>query len=264
MGYNLEHYHDDPWIKYAEQEIRSNYGDSVSVLAKSKSLLKFGKNTDLGTSSETVQAQGGNETYVTTNAIDTISSSSASDTNEVTVEGHTISGGVFTFVTQTVTLTGQTKALLATPLARCSRVYNVGAVNMLGNIYVYEDTAISSGAPTDATKIHVRILAGEQQTYKCSTTFSDGDYAIITNGFATVDKKTAASVDFVFEVRPAGSVFRPVLEFGISTNGGAFIMPLQPFVVVPKNADIRVTAAASTTGVSVRAGFQAALASVIE
>lgn len=261
----------DAKIRHAEREILNTYGDTVSVAAKKKSLLKFGRNASVGTSYETVWEYGGDETYVTTNAIDTVSSSSASDTaTEMFVEGHTVSGtgtsSQFTFTTQTVTLNGQNKVLLTTPLARVSRAY-VSSGTLVGDFYVYEDDTLSSGVPTTASKVHMTVegaTSGHTQSFKAATTFSNTDYAIVTSGYAAVNKKTSASVDFVIEVRQAGGVFRPAGGRISLQSGGQTTAQIQfdPYVIIPKNADVRIRAIASTTAVEVDASFQAYLAAV--
>ena len=68
----------DPKINNVIEEILSTYGDKVRL--KNKSLLKFGEALNLGTTQATIWQRGGNETYVSTNIIDTLSSSSVSDT----------------------------------------------------------------------------------------------------------------------------------------------------------------------------------------
>lgn len=257
-------------ITYAESEILGTYGDTVSVSAKRKSLLKFGRNEDVGTSYETVWEYGGDETYVTTNAIDTISSSDAADTAVIYVEGHTVSGtgasSQFTFVSQTATLNGQNKVLLSTPLARVSRAY-VQSGTIAGDIYVYEDDTLSGGVPTTASKVHINIDqtgAGHTQSFKAATTFSNGDYFICTGGYAALNKRTAAAVDMVLEVRQPGGVFRPAGgRISLKTDGTTTAqVTFNPYVIVPKNCDIRIRAIASTTGVEVDASFQGYLAAV--
>lgn len=257
-------------VAQAEREILGTYGDTVSVESKAKSLTKFGRNDDVGTSLETVWEVGGDETYVTTNAIDTISSSDAADVVEMSIEGHTVSGtgtsAQFTFVKEAVTLNGQNKVLLPTPLARVSRVYITDSVPIAGDVYVYEDDTLAAGVPTTAAKIHmvVKGTEGRTQSYKAATTFSNTDYAIVTGGYASVNKKTAASVDVEFQVRPAGGVFRPVGRFSLNSAAQTTQqIAFNPYVIVPKNADVRVVAIASTTGVSVDATFQAYLAGVV-
>lgn len=257
-------------ITYAEGEILSTYGDTVSVSEKSKSLLKFGRNAGIGTSYETVWEYGGDETYCTTNAIDTISSSDAADTAVIYVEGHTVSDtgadSQFTFVTQTATLNGQNKVVLGTALARVSRAY-VQSGTIAGDIYVYEDDTLSGGVPTTAANVHITIegaTSGHTQTFKAAATFSNSDYFICTGGYAALNKKTAATVDLVIEVRQPGGVFRPAGgRIALKTDGTTTKqVTFTPYVIVPKNSDMRVRAIASTTGVEVDASFQGFLAEV--
>jgi hypothetical protein len=254
---------------YAERVIWATYGDEVSVWDKGKTLLKFGKRDDLGsTNYSTLAVMGGNEneTFVTTDAITHFASSSGSDTGDCYIEGHTVSGtganAQFTFVTQTVTLAGQTKTALTTPLARVSRVANKTATAWVGNIYVAEDVTFTGGVPQTATAIHIQVPAGEQQSFKCATTISNVDYYILTSGLVSVDKKTTAIVDFRLEIREVGGVFRPVAMVSCKEGDSQYI-PLDPPVIVPKNADIRITALASTTSVEADAWFNGYLAKVI-
>lgn len=239
----------------AINEIVNVYGDSVVI--KPKSLFKFGRNDSIDIATpETVQFQGGTETYATSNSIDRISSSSTSDTTQtVLIEGHTISGSDLTFVTQTATLNGQNKANLTTPLYRCSRLYNTSANNFVGNIYVYEDTAISTGVPTDATKIHLKVDPSKNQSEKASTSFSSVDYGIITSVYGGVTSKRAAVAEFNLQIREYGKVFRTILNW--SSAQGETRVALEPHVVVPPNSDIRITAKVSVNDTEVVAGFNA-------
>lgn len=255
-------------VYMAEQIIENTFGDKVSVLDKKKTLLKFGKRTDLGsTTRSTLAIMGGNlnETYVTDNTITHFSSSSANDTGDCYIEGHTVTGtgtsAQFTFVTQTVTLAGQTKTALTTPLARVSRVANTSATEWEGDIYVAEDVTFTNGVPQTASAIHIQVPAGEQQSFKAASTISNSDYYIITGGAVTVDKKTNAVVDFRLEVRLVGGVFRPVALISC-TQGDAKFIPLDPPAIVPKNADFRITGIASTTSVEAGAWVNGYLASV--
>jgi len=254
-------------VKIAELEILNTYGDTVSVTAKRKTLLKFGRRDDLGTSSATVWQTNGNETYVGTNIIDTISASDVTDTEVISIEGHTVTGTgtsqQFTFTSQTATLNGQNKVVLTTPLARVSRASNTGSSDVIGDVYVYEDTAISGGVPTDLTKAHIKINAGEAQSYKAATTFSNTDYFICTGGFAAVDKKTSATVDFEMQVRNVGGVFRPVSRIALDSSAQTTQqIQFYPYVIIPKNADIRIVAVSSSSNTEVSASFQGFLAAV--
>lgn len=262
----------DYGVKIAELEIQNTFGDTVSVTTKKKTLLKFGKKDDLSTTLATVWQADTNENYATTNAIDVISSSDASDTMEMYIEGHTVSGtgtsSQFTFVTQTVTLNGQTRVSLGTPLARVSRMYDNDQSEPAGDVWVYESTDTdTNGVPDNpSTSAHIVVLGsqGETQSYKCATTFSNSDYFICTGGFASVDKKTNATVDFEMQVRLPGGVFRPVARLALdSAAQTSQQIQFYPYAIVPKNADIRVMAVSSASGTEVSAQFQGFLASVI-
>lgn len=257
----------DGRLVQAEREIHRYLGDVVSVDKKAKSLIKFGKSADLGTGGlETVWTVGGNEVYVNDNVITHVSSSSASDVYDLYIEGHTVSGSgrdqQFSFVTQTVTLQGQTPVALTTPLARCSMMNNDNGTEFVGRITIYEDTTVVNGVPSDVTKIHNEIEAGFQQSFKSATTFSNTDYYILTGGFGSVSLKQDAAVDFYLEVREAGKVFIQRAAISAST-GGPWQVELDPAVIVPKNADVRITCETSSQGAVVFGVFKGYLAQVV-
>ena len=257
----------DGRLVQAEREIYQSFGDQVSVDAKAKSLVKFGKSAALVTGSlQTVWTVGGNETYVSANTIDSISSSSASDTEVIYIEGHTVTGTgqdqQFTFVSQRVTLNGQTRVALPTPLARVSLAYNDNGTPLVGRVAVYENTALTNGIPADVSKIHIDIPLGFQESFKAATTFSNTDYYILTGGFGSVSLKQDGAADFYLEIREPGKIFRQVA--GISaTNAGPWTIDLDPAVIIPKNCDIRVRVETSTNNLVVFTSFQGYLAKVI-
>lgn len=258
----------DARLVQAEREIYQYMGDEVSIDAKGKTLIKFGKSAALSTNRETVWTVGGNEVYVDANVIDSISSSSALDDQEILLECHTVEGTgadqKFTFMIQTVTLDGQNRVLLPTPVARVSRVYNNNGQELVGTVWVYEDDqTIVNGIPSDITKVHAQIQAGFQQSFKGATTFSNEDYYILTGGFGSVSNKQAAAVDFFLEVKTPGKVFREVAAVSANSSGGAWQIELDPAVIVPKNADIRVTCETADQGATVFCSFKGYLAKVI-
>ena len=202
----------DPWTNHAARVIKDTYGDTV--LVKPKNLLKFGQNPNVGTSETTVMELAGSEiaeTYVSTNIIDTISSDDGDNTQAVKIEGHTIDGnGNLTFVVQSATLNGQNKVTLGTPLARATRIYNNSGTVLAANskVYVYEDSAITTGTPDDDTKVHLIMSAGEEQSLKAATAFSKVDYGLVTSIYGGVNKKTSALVDIRLKIREKNGVFR--------------------------------------------------------
>lgn len=272
-------------VSHAERVVFATYGDKVSVAAKGKDLNKFGVNRVVGSSFETVaQFQGteSNETFVTTNLIDSISSSAAGDTGLVlVVEGHTVDGsGNLTFVVQDATLDGsdaRTKVALGTPLARASRIYvkasgSFGSPQSApsGTVYVYDDSGgVSSGVPTVAAGTKVLLAAGETQTQKCSTSISSSDYWFVSYLSAVVGDTGAASVGYItvqLQTRDVanGGVWRPKGRNLVLVPGqqGRTIY-FDPYLIVPKNHDIRVVAKTDTNTADVEAEVGGYLASVV-
>lgn len=258
----------DGRLVQGEREIQATYGDYVSIDKKAKSLIKFGKSADLSTNGlQTVWTVGGNEVYVSDNTIAYVSSSDATDVQEVTIEGHTVTGTgfdqEFTFVVQNVVLNGQTPVALTTPLARTSRMYNNNGQELVGRVVVYENTTVVGGVPSDATKIHLDIPAGFQSSFKAATTFSKEDYYLLTGAYGAVSLKQSAAVDFFLELRDAGKTFRQVALFTASSAGGAFNIELDPCIIVPKNADVRITCETSSNNAVAFGVFKGYLAKVV-
>lgn len=258
----------DARLVQAEREIYQYLGQEVSIDNKAKSLLKFGKSAPLNANTrETVWTVGGNETYVTSNLIDSISSSSVNDDQLIRIESHTVTGTgsnqQFSFVVQTVALNGQNRVALPTPVARVSAMVNANSHNLEGEVNVYENTALTGGIPNDASKVHCRIETGYQNALKAATTFSNEDYYILTGGFGSVSNKQAANVDFYLEVRQVGGVFIEAAAVSAASTGGSWNVSLDPAVIIPPNADVRITCEASASGAVVFGSFQGYLAKVI-
>lgn len=261
--------HSDFNLALAEKEIFQLYNKRVSIWDKAKTLVRFGVNPDVNGVEETVWDIGGIETYATGNTIDTISSTNVTDTEIIRVEGHTVIGtGVdakFTFVVQNVTLNGQNKVLLPIPVARVSYMENVNSFSLVGDVFVYEDTAIVAGAPTDLTKAHCKIrgTAGIDQSQKCSTTFSDTDFFIVNFASAGLEAGTGVDVaaDVQFEVREPGGVFKHRKVF--SSVKGSSLTQINPYIIVPRNSDVRINCATTSNNVAVTASFSGYLATVV-
>jgi len=255
-----------PFINQAILEARSNYGVEVSVEAKQKSLLKFGHNAAVtnaepGSTIMTLPAGVNNETYVSTNIIDTISSDNTGDTEDIRIEGHAVAGGNLTFLVQTVTLSGQTKVSLPTPLVRVTRAYNAGTSDLAGVVYVYEDGTITAGVPDVASTVHLMIDAGKNQSNKAATSLDSTTFWFVTHFYADVLEKTASFVEVRLEIREWGKVFREVAT--ISSAGGHSRLGFDPYLVVPPNTDIRLVGVGSAAGLDVSGGIQGFLALVV-
>jgi len=250
----------DDGLREAVRQIEAEYG--VRTWIKPKSLRKLGHNGSVGTAAkQTVWDFEQDETYVSANVIDTISSSDAADNIVMTIEGHTIDGnGEFTFVVQTATLNGQNKVTLSTPLARASRLYNSNGGEFFGTLYVYQDGAITAGVPDDPTTVHVTAQASDQQSLKCATTLSKSDYWLVTGFGGGVVRQSGTEASFDFEIRLKGGVFRTTLISVASSNGPMTTFALDPPLIVPANADVRIRAQATSIGTGVFAFINGYLA----
>ena len=100
-------------------------------------------------------------TYSDVADIDSISSSSVSDTQQIEVQGLDLNYNV---VVQTITLVGQTRVPLTTVLIRVFRLKNVGSVDIAGSVYCYVNGAISGGIPTTPASIKAIIEGSNNQT----------------------------------------------------------------------------------------------------
>lgn len=261
-----------PLIRQAINEIYALYGDVVSVQEKKKSLIKFGRNSAIssGVYSTIMNLPSGQtgETYTSTNSIDRISSSDNTDTQVVTVEGHTKdqTTGDLTFVVQNVTLTGQTPATLTTPLARCTRAYNNNTTVFAGNIYFFENGTVTAGVPNTASQIHMTIPAGRGQSQKCATSISSTDYFILTGLYLFVYEKASAYADAYLRWRLVGTTDKAFREISLlsASSGVPSVKKWEPYLTLPSNIDIEMIA--THTGgspINVGGAFHGFLASVV-
>lgn len=270
----IKEYQTDYRLRHAIDIIADTYGDTVSVDEKKKDLRKWGRNTAVGTSRATVMTLPTGvlaETLPTEDIALSVSSSSGSDTTQTVtlLEGHTSTGTNLTFssVNPAAALTGQTAASLGISRTRLTRARL--SLPAVGDIYFYETgTTLSSGVPTDTSKVHMMIPAGEIQTQKASTAVSSVDYWIITGAKAGVLSKTSAWAQVRIEIKPWTSTtnsWYPITEWiAVSDASGTISLfgSDEPYLIVPKNYDVRMSAIANTAGIDVTGGMIGYLAVV--
>ncbi len=253
----------DFWVALAIQEIFETYGHRVKV--GRKSLRKYGRDTDLDDTAGAfvhVSALGFTENYLSSNLITHAVSSSGSDTGSLYIEGMVLSGGNFRFVTQTITLTGQTKAPLTTALARVTRVRYLAAATNAGNIYVMEDEAVSSGVPTDLNDAHLLCPIGAAASLKAATSIAANNYFILMYWRANIARQTSTVADFELLVRQLGGSFI-AQDSGVAAQGAPHILDNPPYRIIPPNSDIAVACANGTANVTVNASFGGIFADII-
>ena len=216
---------------------------------------KFGENPDVDTGgAEDVWGQGGEYVYSTTADIDSISSSDASDTQEIVIIGQTAD---YTEVTQTATLQGTTKVTLDTPLRRVYRMYNDGSSDIAGTVYCYvDDTTTTPGVPDTASKIRAVIVNGDNQTEMCIWTVPKGCRAFFLGGYVSISRATSSgAATFTWKLRLPGKVFRVQSRIACMVGGRSswdyhYPAPVGP---MPEGTDIAITAedvSANNTGCS--------------
>jgi len=227
----------------------------VSVSQKAKTLIKFGANNNLSAGvEETVWLTGGDETYAVGNTIDEAVSTSASDVGALRIEGHTLSGGEFTFVVQTVTLNGVTPVSLPTPLARVTRASNESSSNLVGIVTVEDNTS-------GLTHITLSPSNNDNQSLKCSTTISKDDYWLITSiVFSIDDSNTGKDVVFKLKVRSQGGVFQTKFREAVSVNGGGQQIIFEEPIIIRPNSDVYISAKPTSNNTAVSASIHGQMA----
>lgn len=160
--------------------------------------------------------------------IDTISSDDASDAVDITLQGLDIDGNA---VEQIATLDGLNKVILDTPLWRINRAFNADinlttgqGTSLVGNTYIYEDTPIVIGIPTDTDKVRGLILDGNNQTQMGIYTvplgltgyFRDGGAGLLKDGGGV-----ATSAIMQLRMRVFGGAFRVQKTVTVGTAGSS-------------------------------------------
>ena len=202
-----------------------------------------------------------NYVYSATADIDSISSDNAGDTVDIEVQGLDAS---FNLVTQTITLTGQTRAALSTDLIRVFRAKNVGATDLAGHVFIYVNGAITGGIPDTANTIRAVIHSEANQTEMAIYTVPDSKTGLIQSLFvATAGAKRSSNYIIRMKVRPTGQVFQLKTRVSIEDGGSSFVrLPFDPPLKVDGRCDIEVTAEITETAITaaaITAGFDIVL-----
>ena len=192
--------------------------------------------------------------------ITTVSSSNALDLQPVLIQGLDINGD---FSSQNITANGQNKVLLTTPLWRVFRIKNLELQSTAdrtkgfnGNFYVYEDTAIVAGVPTDDTKVRAWVNNGKNQTQMTHYCIPNGYTGFMVGGSAKTAKKLASAIIYRVYKRNYGSIFRLVNTLAlVSTGTGSYTTAKYVPVKTPGKTDIVVTAESDVNGVGIAVSY---------
>lgn len=252
--------------------------DATSGLAISQGLVtgntfihKFGNAPDFDAGDNQITVWDGaengaawelmNYVYSTTADIDSISSSSAADTQEINIQGLDSN---YDIVTQTITLTGQTRAALSTNLIRVFRAYNDNGTETVGHVFIYVNGAITGGIPDTNADIRAIIDPDNQQTNMAMYTIPNGKTGYLRDWYAaTAGANKNSNYVIKLKSRKTGKIFRVKHRSAISdTATSAYQHSYTEPEVFAARTDIEMTAsveAAGTTAASVSAGFDIVL-----
>jgi len=195
-------------------------------------------------------------TYSTTADIDSISSDNISDTHDLTIIGMDVNYNIV--APQTVTLNGQNRVALTTPLFRILTVYNATGIATLGIIWIYVNTTITNGKPDDLTKIRKSIhRVGGSSGAKVSNEISTSSCYTIPagkTGFIVFGKMTASdakAIELTFWVRPPEGVFIIAHHIDVKNNNYDYFFKLPGKVLEKSDIEVRTTIDVGTAEISV-------------
>ena len=268
------HYHNVSITHDADLSISDN-SNGLSIakgdVTGSSFVHKFGFASDFDTSDNEVTLWDGADDaaawenmvydYSATADIDSISSSDNGDTVDIEIQGLDTN---FNLVTQTITLTGQTRAALTTDLIRVFRLKNVGATDLAGTVTCYPNTALTTGVPTDTSQIRAAIINGNNQTLMAVYTIPNGKTGYVRDWFAsTAGANKTSNYVIKLKARESGGVFQLKHVSAIADNGtsGRQHKYEEP-EVFPAKTDIELTCqmlAGGGTGAAVSGGFDIVL-----
>lgn len=244
----------DSWFELVRAEIKATYGHDVTI--NRKSLHKFGRAEAIGTTETSINILSRDEVFPTTNAIDTISSTNAADTQVIRIEGMVLNGdSTISFTVQTATLNGQNKVTLGTPLFRATRMSNNSDTATAGSVYIYQDGTVTGGIPDDLNDWHGTMDAGAQSTLKAGTTIASNNYFIMTRWDAFVNRQQNAAVDFRLKYNECGKHLPTKLFMSSRNTSSQASVSFAPFLIIPPKHDIRISAISTASGTAVNSSF---------
>lgn len=240
------------------QDLALNQGFGLSVtmgMYPGYSVMnKFGENPVVTTTSdpEDLWEAGGLYTYDADDTAPIVSliSDDSGDSEPILVIGLDINGNE---VEQTITLTGDTRVALTTPLWRGYRMINVGVADLAGTVYCYTGTG---GVPA-AGAIRAIISNGNNQTLMALYTIPNKKVGFLFHEEVGISRGvTAGEARCVFRHRKFEGVFQVRKRVNLSNAGSSIYQNNQAFPDAhPGKMDLRVTVEEVSATVGVFAAF---------
>jgi len=202
-----------------------------------KTLFKFGINGDVGTSVETVWAQGG---------------TAGTGARSIAIFGLDAN---YNEISESVLLDGQTAVNTGNSYLRISRMYVTTAgsgATAAGTIYAGTGS-VTSGVPAT---VYGMITLTANQTQMAFWTVPAGYTLYLMGTFFTSANSTAnASTNFQLIQRPLGGVFR-IQSSARTAGNGDFVIDLHTPLAFTEKTDIEIRAIASAGASNVSAEFE--------
>jgi len=192
-------------------------------------------------------------TFSTSAAIDSISCADNSATQNMLISGLDAN---YLLVDQVIVLTGQTRVALTTPLIRVHRVFNADSTDLPGDVYVYENTAIVTGVPTDTTKVRAFVNAPDNQTLMGVFTVPANSTGFFLGLSTSLSRRQAGVAIFTGKVRGFGGVFRTQIRYALNTLGTSYnLVPPTASSRFPEKTDFVAHAEVDTNDIGVSVTF---------
>ena len=213
-------------------------------------LDKFGENLLIttGTDPEDVWEGGGLYPFSDTADIISLSSSDNGDTQDILVIGLDADGNE---VEQTITLQGQTRVALTTPLWRVYRMSNEADAgnDLAGTVYCYSGTTNTLGVPSGGSVTKAIIDNGNNQTLMAVYTIPAGKWGFLYRGEVgmNITSTGTSSNEYAkvyYKSRRFGKVFQIKKSISVLSNGNSVFQDERSFPdPIPPLTDIKIEVA---------------------
>ncbi len=210
-----------------------------------KTVFKFGFNSDINGTEETIWDVGGLYAYPSSAVVMTVTTDAGTPANDngvtVIIEGL---DGDFNEISDEVTLAGAGTATTTKTFFRVTRSYVSGSQEPTGNLN------ITNGGTT-----YARITIGENQTLMAMWTVPAGytgflDHVNIATGTTNANQYVTAQI----VQRTQGGVFRVMMKQTLGSGGVADFLIRYP-ILVPEKTDLEVRAVSSGSNNLISANF---------
>jgi hypothetical protein len=185
-----------------------------------------------------------------------ISSSDANDTQSIGLNILTVDeNGDWNREIYAETLEGQTKKLIeppsGNPVVRVNFMRNLTLPDNAGNIYLYENSGVINGVPTDPSKVRGFIAIGDNATASSIFSVPSGEKALGLQQFASYSGANKGDVLFSVRIRDFGGPFFKAAPISLSDDATSFagISFKIAFTVEPKG-DFRMQIDGLAVGVN--------------